>query len=122
MGLGLMTLQIRPMTLDDVDAVMAIERVTYTQPWTEGVLRDELAANHRIYLVAEHASFKAIHEDWATFRKASSNRGESGTRRSFCPFPDRILSCFLVESISGIVSFMELRIRANKPNAGAVRT
>ena len=56
MGLGLMTLQIRPMTLDDVDAVMAIERVTYTQPWTEGVLRDELAANHRIYLVAEHAS------------------------------------------------------------------
>jgi len=52
-GLGLMT-SVRPMTVDDFDAVMAIELATYTQPWTERIFTDELAADARTYVVAEH--------------------------------------------------------------------
>jgi ribosomal-protein-alanine N-acetyltransferase len=44
---------IRPMTLDDVDDVLAIEEATFPTPWTEGMLRDELAASGRSYLVTE---------------------------------------------------------------------
>ncbi len=53
MGLAVMT-AIREMTLADLDQVMALETATYTQPWTLGVFSDELAADHRAYLVAEH--------------------------------------------------------------------
>ena len=53
MGLRLMT-TIRPMEAADLDAVMEIEAATYSQPWTRGVFDDELAAEHRTYLVAEH--------------------------------------------------------------------
>lgn len=31
---------LRPMTAGDVPAVMAVENVSYTHPWTEGILRD----------------------------------------------------------------------------------
>lgn len=47
------TVQIRPMTVDDLPAVLELERAAYPQPWSEGVFRDELAAAHRTYLVAE---------------------------------------------------------------------
>ena len=47
------TLSLRPMTTDDVDAVLGLERAIFPHPWTERILRDELAAPHRTYLVAE---------------------------------------------------------------------
>lgn len=53
MGLAVMT-DIRPMTSTDIDPVMEIELATYTQPWTPGIFTDELAADARTYLVAEH--------------------------------------------------------------------
>ena len=46
---------IRPMTEIDLPDVIAIERATFSTPWTEGVFRDELAAPSRTYLVAEEA-------------------------------------------------------------------
>ena len=53
MGLAVMT-SVRSMTESDLDAVMAIEIETYSQPWTPGVFTDELQARTRTYLVAEH--------------------------------------------------------------------
>ncbi|MCB2223173.1 MAG: ribosomal protein S18-alanine N-acetyltransferase [Actinobacteria bacterium] len=41
------------MTGDDAGAVLALEREIFPTPWTEGILRDELAAPRRTYLVAE---------------------------------------------------------------------
>ncbi|MDT0329058.1 ribosomal protein S18-alanine N-acetyltransferase [Nocardiopsis sp. DSM 44743] len=45
---------LRPMTADDVDAVMALERALFpADAWTEGMLRDELAeVATRHYIVA----------------------------------------------------------------------
>jgi [ribosomal protein S18]-alanine N-acetyltransferase len=45
--------RIRPMTIADLPEVLELEELAYPQPWTEGVFRDELAAPHRTYLVAE---------------------------------------------------------------------
>ena len=47
------TLTLRPMTSADLEAVLALEQEIFSHPWTEGILRDELAAPRRTYLVAE---------------------------------------------------------------------
>jgi ribosomal-protein-alanine N-acetyltransferase len=48
-----MTAVIRPLTTDDLTEVAALERDNRPKPWSEGVLRDELAAENRVYLAAE---------------------------------------------------------------------
>ena len=46
-------MKIRPMHETDIDAVVQLEAQTFPQPWSEGLFRDELARDGRIYLVAE---------------------------------------------------------------------
>ena len=53
MGGVLRTMVIRPLTLDDLGAVVALEAANAAAPWSEGVFRDELAAENRIYLAAD---------------------------------------------------------------------
>lgn len=43
---------IRPMTDDDADAVLAIERQSSPDPWTPGIINDELHGENRHYIVA----------------------------------------------------------------------
>ncbi len=45
-------IEIRPMTVEDVPAVLALEERVYPEPWSEGVFRDELAQPNRVYLTA----------------------------------------------------------------------
>ena len=51
--MAVMTLVLRPMTGDDVEAVLGMERSIFPDPWPEVFFRDELAAPRRSYLVAE---------------------------------------------------------------------
>jgi ribosomal-protein-alanine N-acetyltransferase len=44
---------IRPLTIDDLGAVVALEAANAPAPWSEGVFRNELAAENRIYLAAD---------------------------------------------------------------------
>lgn len=44
---------IRDMTTDDLARVVQLETLNQPRPWSEGVFSDELAAEGRIYLVAE---------------------------------------------------------------------
>ena len=44
---------IRPMELRDVEAVVEIERICFTTPWSEKAYRDTLANENALYLVAE---------------------------------------------------------------------
>lgn len=50
-----MTVGVRHMRSDDLDAVMAIERTSFEAPWTEGLFREELRLTDqgRVWLVAE---------------------------------------------------------------------
>jgi len=43
----------RPMTIADIPAVLELERLTYPQPWSEGIFRDELNLTDRVYVLAE---------------------------------------------------------------------
>jgi len=44
---------LRPMAPDDLDAVLAIERASFVDPWSEGMLRDELGRADRRWHVAD---------------------------------------------------------------------
>lgn len=44
---------VRLMDEGDLDPVLALEGTIYPQPWSRQIFVDELAAEHRIYLVAE---------------------------------------------------------------------
>ena len=51
--MGSMTLVIRPLRVADIAAVVALEEANQPSPWSEGVFRDELATENRIYLAAD---------------------------------------------------------------------
>ena len=51
--MGSMTLVIRPLGVADIAAVLAMEEANQPSPWSEGVFRDELAAENRTYLAAD---------------------------------------------------------------------
>ncbi|MET0567166.1 MAG: ribosomal protein S18-alanine N-acetyltransferase [Acidimicrobiia bacterium] len=53
MGGGVKTMVIRTLTIDDLEAVVALEAANAPAPWSEGVFRNELAADNRIYLAAD---------------------------------------------------------------------
>ena len=55
--MGVMTeLRLRTMRGDDLDAVLALERSIYPDPWSEAVFREEIARHDRVYLVAEEGA------------------------------------------------------------------
>ena len=53
MGGDLKTMVIRPLTIDDLQAVVSLEAANAPAPWSEGVFRNELASENRIYLAAD---------------------------------------------------------------------
>lgn len=50
--MGVSVRRFRAMTSADVPDVLELERLTFPAPWTEGMLRSELNASGRIYLLA----------------------------------------------------------------------
>lgn len=50
-GVGVM--EIRAMTVEDIDAVVRLEQQIYSQPWPSQVFTDELSQDGRRYLVIE---------------------------------------------------------------------
>jgi len=52
-GGGVKAMVIRPLIIDDLEEVVALETANAPNPWSEGVFRNELAAENRIYLAAE---------------------------------------------------------------------
>ena len=53
--MGIVTLVIRPLRVADIAAVVALEQANQPTPWSEGVFRDELAAENRVYLAADQS-------------------------------------------------------------------
>lgn len=51
--MGQPVITIRAMQVEDVTAVARLESLHQPRPWSEGMFRDELRAESRIYLVAE---------------------------------------------------------------------
>ncbi len=51
---GLSDKQFRPMLMDDLDAVMAIEPHIYPYPWTRGNFSDSLKSGYSAWVLIEH--------------------------------------------------------------------
>lgn len=51
--MGVAVTAIRAMTADDLTEVVALEEAHAPRPWSEKVFSDELAAENRVYLVAD---------------------------------------------------------------------
>ena len=49
------TVTFRPMATSDLPVIVGLEREIYPQPWSEGIFRDELGRDDRVYVVAESA-------------------------------------------------------------------
>lgn len=47
-----MELVVRSLTEDDLPEVVAMEQANQTAPWSEGIFREEMAADNRVYLTA----------------------------------------------------------------------
>ncbi|KUP97891.1 ribosomal protein S18-alanine N-acetyltransferase [Thermobifida cellulosilytica] len=115
-----MTPVLRPMTVDDVDEVMKLERELFpTDAWTEGMLRDELAQPDRYYLVAQdpdgpivgYAGLRAVppEGDVQTMAVAPDRwgRGIGGT----------LLAALLDEARRRGVGAVFLEVRSDNPRA-----
>jgi len=53
MGVAMNSITIRDFDASDVDAAVELESADRAQPWSAQVFRDELAAENRVYLVAD---------------------------------------------------------------------
>ncbi|MDF1597442.1 MAG: ribosomal protein S18-alanine N-acetyltransferase [Acidimicrobiia bacterium] len=98
---GVYVMDIRAMTLDDVRAVSALERLVYPEPWSEGVFDDELAQPNREYLVAVeggeivgYAGMMVILEDAhiTTMSVAPAARGSGIAKRMMVQLIDLALA------------------------------
>ncbi|WP_132998999.1 ribosomal protein S18-alanine N-acetyltransferase [Luteimonas arsenica] len=49
--------QMRPMRVDDLDAVMVVERRAYPWPWTIGIFRDCLSAGYPAWVLMEGGAY-----------------------------------------------------------------
>lgn len=57
--LDLLNTTLRPMNIDDIDAVMAVERRVYRYPWTEGIFRDCLHVGYCCWVLDLHGEIAA---------------------------------------------------------------
>jgi ribosomal-protein-alanine N-acetyltransferase len=114
------TVTFRPMTLADVPVVLELERLTYSEPWSEGIFRDELSLGDRVYIIAERsgelvgfAGLMLVEEDAHITTLAvrpAIRRGGLGTRLML-----RLIEAGLERGARNLT----LEVRSN--NAGAQR-
>lgn len=53
MGAGVMTLEIRPFSPEDIGSAVVLEAASQPKPWTEQIFIDEVFAENRAYLAAD---------------------------------------------------------------------
>ena len=125
---------LRRATLDDLDAIMALETSTFaSDAWSRGTMRDELASPHGYYLVAEGdsggggggapqhplagyagllAPFGSGQADIQTIAVAPDARGH-GLGRA-------LMVALLAEARARRAAEVFLEVRADNPNARAL--
>ena len=75
--------QLRPMQMDDLDAIIQIEATIYTHPWTRGNFSDSLNSGYSAWVLEEQA-LQTNHEmiGYASDRK-STRLNSSHPQHSF---------------------------------------
>ena len=114
----------RPATLDDLDAIMALERASFpTDAWSDAMMREELASRHSWYVVVEEAgrlvgyaglrvAQGATDADIQTITIAEGSRGRGRGRA--------LLGSLLAEASRRRAREVFLEVRADNPVAQAL--
>jgi ribosomal-protein-alanine acetyltransferase len=117
-------MSLRPATIDDLGAIMVLERSSFpTDAWSEAMMREELSSPHGLYLVSHEAGrlvgyggLRALRgakdADIQTIAIAESARGR-GRGRS-------LLEALLAEASARGVQDVFLEVRADNPVAQAL--
>jgi ribosomal-protein-alanine N-acetyltransferase len=115
---------VRPATVADLDAIMALERASFpTDAWSETMMREELTSRHSWYVIDEEAGrlvgyggIRAANgstdADIQTIAIAESARGRGRGRR--------LLETLLAEASRRGVREVFLEVRADNPVAQAL--
>lgn len=93
----------RPMTVQDLDAVMAIEQRAYAFPWTRGNITDSLAAGHEAWLLM------------------STPEATDATRRADRPAPE-LLGYYLAMPGFEELHLLNITVRPELQGRGHART
>ena len=111
----------RTATVDDLDAIMALERASFpTDAWSPAMMREELASPHGWYVVVEetgrlvgYAGLRAVRgardADIQTIAIAEAARGRGRGRA--------LLTALLEEAVRREVHDVFLEVRADNPTA-----
>jgi ribosomal-protein-alanine acetyltransferase len=114
----------RVATLEDLDAIMALERASFpSDAWSDAMMREELASAHGWYVVVEeagrligYAGLRAAHgaadADIQTITIAAGGRGRGRGRA--------LLTALLEEAARRGVRDVFLEVRADNPVAHAL--
>lgn len=117
-------MNLRPATIDDLDAIMALERASFpTDAWSDAMMREELSSPHGFYVVAEEAGrlvgYAGLRApkggkdaDIQTIAIAEAARGRGRGRT--------ILEALLAEASARGVREVFLEVRADNPVAQAL--
>ncbi|WZH37438.1 MAG: ribosomal protein S18-alanine N-acetyltransferase [Microbacterium enclense] len=117
-------MEIRPATLDDLDAIMALEHASFpTDAWSPAMMREELLSPHGWYVVAEeagrpigYAGLRAVRgardADVQTITITETARGRGRGRA--------LLAALLDEAARREVHDVFLDVRADNPVAQAL--
>jgi [ribosomal protein S18]-alanine N-acetyltransferase len=119
-------MNVRPASVDDLDAIMALERASFpTDAWSEPMMREELSSPYGWYVVAEEAGRlagyaglraprNATDADIQTITIAEAFRGRGRGRM--------LLAALLEEAGRRRVREVYLEVRADNPVAQALYT
>lgn len=117
-------MSIRPATVDDLDAIMAIEQASFpTDAWSAAMMREELASPHGHYIVLDSAGRiigyaglraprGAADADVQTIALAEAARGRGQGRA--------LLHALLTEAVARGVREVFLEVRDDNPVARAL--
>ncbi len=115
--MGSQVITVSPMVEDDVRVLAAMEEHNQARPWTEQLLRDELAAENRVYLVArssEILGFGGImiigDEAHVTNLLVDESARRAGLGR-------KLLVALVREAVAGGASHLTLEVRTSNESA-----
>ena len=112
MGVGMTSVTIRAFDDTDIDAAVDLEATDRLKPWSAGVFRDELAAENRVYLVAEEDGLVGFGGVMVVGEEAHVTNllvaAESRRKR----IGSRLLSALIVASIERGARHLTLEVRA----------
>lgn len=122
MGVGLTSVAIRPFSNSDIDAAVDLESADRPLPWNSAVFRGELAAENRVYLVAEDAGLVGFGGVMVVGDEAHVTNLLVAPESRRTGIGSRLLAALIVASIERGARHLTLEVRSKNHAARSMYT